>query len=143
MGTVVTVVTVAVAAVVIRTVVPRVIAFVPVKALQTGWGAVAATAGIGLLGAWGIGKLAGARWGQMVMGGAVAVSAVMAADLIAPVGARPATVSDGGDVIEGDGDGEGQVESFIGPTQLADGTTIEGAGDGIQIQEYFPAHNYN
>jgi hypothetical protein len=78
-----TVAGIAIGALVVRAVVPRVTRMIPIPFLQTGWGQVISTVALGGAAAYAVGAMAGRRWGTVVWQGAVAVAAVTAADLIA------------------------------------------------------------
>ena len=114
---------IALGAIVVRAVTPRVVSFIPGKVgtfLMSGWGAVVATAAVGA----GLSMLAkkfmGEKWSSAVMSGTIAVAGVQAADLVIPK--LPGSVS---------ADTMAPLSAYDQATQLADGTSISTGDEGM------------
>jgi len=117
---------IALGAVVVRMVTPRVTRLVPIAFLQSGWGQVVATLAVGAGLSWGANKFLGGKWGSAVLAGAIASAGVQAADLVVPGGVARVGAYDDEPVAVG---------AYDAPTQLADGTSISGTG-GVEIGAY-------
>jgi len=115
---------IAVGAIIVRAITPRVTSLIPGAAgtfLRAGWGSVLSTVVVGGGISWAAAKFLGAKWGSACMAGTIAVAGVQAADLVIPK--LPAPVN--ADEISAD-----EISAYDQPTQLADGTTIS-AGEEI------------
>jgi hypothetical protein len=122
--------TIALGAILVRTVTPRVASMVPGKIgamAMSGWGSVVATLVVGSGLSWVANKFAGSKWGTAVMTGAIAVAGIQSADLIVP--RLPAPVS--ADEISA-----GEIEAYDQATQLADGTTISSGDEVTSVGSY-------
>ena len=108
-STVGTIAAIAIGAIVVRAITPRITSLIPVPQLQVGWGAVVSTGIVGMAASWAVSKFLNKSWGRAVMAGTVAVVAVEASDLVIPALPAPSA-------------GEyGSVGAYIGATPLGAG----------------------